>query len=173
MHSDSNKIRLVITDVDGVLTDSGYIFSHDGKISKRFNTRDFYALEFIKNRIGIPVMGLSGADDSATIARFEKSKIPLAYGIKNKLDFANKLFKKTGIDPAAVAFIGDHWIDLPLMKICGFPFCPKDAVSGVLHFCKNKSALKGGYGVIEDFLCQIFSENYENIFDDNKDRTSM
>lgn len=159
---DIKSIKLFITDVDGVLTDSGYIYDENGNISKRFNTRDFYALNFIKNKIGIPVMGLSGADDNATIKRFEELGIPLAYGIKDKLKFTENLIKAVDIKYENIAFVGDHWIDLQLLKKCGVSFCPKDAVYKVRQVCKNVSLVDGGHGVIEDFLCQIFSEIYEN-----------
>lgn len=156
------KIKLVMTDVDGVLTDSGYIHDSNGDISKKFNTRDFYAIDFLRNKLGIPVMGLSGADDSATILKFKHLNIPLAYGVSNKFDFANRLSSKVNIPLKNIAFIGDHWIDLKLLKNCGLPFCPKDSVCGVLDSGIHVSKVKGGFGVIEDFLCHFFYRSYEN-----------
>lgn len=158
----AKKIKLVMTDVDGVLTDSGYIHDSNGRISKRFNTRDFYAIDFLIKDLGIPVMGLSGADDRATIEKFRQLNIPLAYGVTDKLSFAKKICNKVKIPLSNVAFIGDHWIDLKLIKSCGLSFCPKDSVHGVLSSCKTISNVKGGSGVIEDFLWHFFRESYEN-----------
>lgn len=157
------NIKLVITDVDGVLTDSGYIYDHNGNISKKFNTRDFFAINFIKNKIKIPVMGLSGASDNATIQRFQSEDIPLAYGISNKLHFMNELVDRMNISFDELAFIGDHWIDAPLLKKVNISFCPLDAVPYVREICRYQSGCRGGDGVFDDFVMQFFKEEYEKM----------
>ena len=128
---DENNIKLVVTDVDGVLTDSGYIIDYKGNISKRFNTRDFYAIKYLINEVGIPVMGLSGAKDPATIYRFQSEEIPLAHGIMNKISFMDQIAEKMGINFDQIAFIGDHWIDMPVLKKVNLSFCPIDAIEEV------------------------------------------
>lgn len=158
-----NNIKLIVTDVDGVLTDSGYIYDHDGNVSKKFNTRDFFAINFIKNKLHIPVMGLSGAIDNATVHRFKSEDIPLAYGISNKLIFMSKLIKIMEISFDDIAFIGDHWIDVTLLKRVGLSFCPLDSVPYVKSICKHQSGCNGGEGVIDDFVWQFFKEEYEKI----------
>jgi|Laugresu1bdmlbsd_1035121.scaffolds.fasta_scaffold27404_2 YrbI family 3-deoxy-D-manno-octulosonate 8-phosphate phosphatase len=156
-----NDIKLIVTDVDGVLTDSGYTYDHQGNVSKRFNTRDFFAINFIKNVLKIPVMGLSGASDHATIHRFKSEDIPLAYGISNKLAFMNQLTEKMNISFDHVAFIGDHWIDIPVLQKASISFCPLDAVPYVKNICKHQSGCDGGDGVIDDFVWQFYREEYE------------
>jgi 3-deoxy-D-manno-octulosonate 8-phosphate phosphatase (KDO 8-P phosphatase) len=157
----NKKIKLVVTDVDGVLTDSGYYYDNNGNILKKFNTRDFFALSVLKDKLKIPVMILTGASDNATLSRMNDSNLPVAYGITDKIGFMNKLLPVIGIKFTEVLYCGDHLIDLPVLKTVGVSYCPSDAIKPVLDSCLLKSRVKGGRGVIDDLLWQIMPDKYE------------
>jgi 3-deoxy-D-manno-octulosonate 8-phosphate phosphatase (KDO 8-P phosphatase) len=156
-----DSIKIFATDVDGVLTDSVYTYSHEGHISKNFNTRDFYALNFIDKQLKIPVIGITGADDAATLTRFKSANIPILYGVCDKLEAVKKLLYKMNISFDEIVFVGDHLIDLSVIKLAKISFCPADALPPVLAACTHVSKLNGGRGVIDDFLWQVCPDIYE------------
>ena len=125
------KIKIFITDVDGVLTDGGMYYSEKGEIIKKFNTRDGMGIEIlVKNGI-IPVI-LTKENSDIVLKRAEKLKIKDVYtGVEDKLEKAGELIKKYKFSFDEVVYIGDDINDVPLLKMAGFSCCPFDAVEKV------------------------------------------
>ena len=151
------KIKLLITDVDGVLTDGGMFYSEEGEEMKKFNARDGMGIEIlVKNGI-VPVI-LTKENSDIVIKRAEKLKIKEVYiGVADKLEKAGELIKKYNFSFDEVVYIGDDINDIPLLKKVGFSCCPFDAVEEVKkvvnHVCKAKS----GEGVVREVIDIIVS----------------
>jgi YrbI family 3-deoxy-D-manno-octulosonate 8-phosphate phosphatase len=78
----------------------------------------------------------------------------------NKISFMDQIAEKMDINFDQIAFIGDHWIDMPVLKKVNLSFCPIDAIEEVKKICKYHSVKKGGEGVLEDFVFQFFKDKY-------------
>jgi 3-deoxy-D-manno-octulosonate 8-phosphate phosphatase (KDO 8-P phosphatase) len=156
--SDSNyylnakKIELLITDCDGVLTDTGVYYSPQGEELKRFSVRDGMGVERLRKYANIKTVIITGENSEVVQRRAEKLGIDEYYlGIKNKVEVFNKLLGKHKLVAEQVAYIGDDTNDTDVMKLCGFAGCPADATS----FAKEVSDVivesNGGYGAFRDF----------------------
>ena len=154
------KIRLVITDVDGVLTDGGRYYSDSEEIFKRFHVRD---------GMGVNLLLRNGVD--TVIITKEISKIvnywaksmnisKVYYGVKIKEKELEKICKLYKLSPSNIAFIGDDVNDLELMKRVGFSATPSDGIDQakktVDYVCKSP----GGYGSFREVADLILKEKF-------------
>ena len=110
------KIKLVITDVDGVLTDGGMYYTKEGDIMKRFHARDGMGVTLLKN-IGIPTIIVT-KEQTEMVKRWSKRmKIKeLLDGVKDKELIFNKICKKNNVIPNEIAYIGDDVNDFEILK---------------------------------------------------------
>ncbi len=155
---DYSKIKLVVTDVDGVLTDGGMYYSENGDELKKFNTRDGMAFQLMRER-GIKTAIITSENTKMVERRATKLHIDyLMQGKHNggKLEAAKEICAKMGITLSAVAFVGDDLNDIELLKNVGFPFCPADAADKVKKI-SGITVLKtaGGNGVHRELGCMI------------------
>ncbi|GHS95066.1 acylneuraminate cytidylyltransferase [Planctomycetales bacterium] len=145
------KIKLFLSDVDGVLTDGGMYYSENGDELKKFNTRDGIAFELLR-AAGIKV-GIITSENRELVAR-RAQKLRLDYAVQGardggKLAAAQKICAELGITLAETAFVGDEINDRELLGTVGHPFCPRDAapeiksIDGITVVERN-----GGEGVI-------------------------
>ena len=147
---DYSKIKLVISDVDGVLTDGGMYYSENGDELKKFNTRDGMAFQLMRER-GIKTAIITSENTKMVERRAAKLRIDyLMQGKHNggKLEAAKEICEKIGIKLSEVAFIGDDVNDIELLEQVSFPFCPADAADKVKKI-SGITVLKtaGGNGV--------------------------
>jgi 3-deoxy-D-manno-octulosonate 8-phosphate phosphatase (KDO 8-P phosphatase) len=150
MHGDlidrARRIRLVLTDVDGVLTSSHLLYDNSGSRLRAFSTRDGAAIQWL-TEAGIPVGFLSALDDPSTRKRGEDLGIAeLHLGPQNKLATLQAILGRLGRNAAEVAFLGDDLVDLAVLQTVGFPACPADAAVEVQAACKLVLLQKGGEG---------------------------
>ena len=125
------KIKLVITDVDGVLTDGGMYYSKDGEYLKKFNTRDAMGMELLLKK-GIKTVMLTRENSSIVKTRAKKIKVSKLYsGILDKNKQLKKILKEYGLSPEQIAYIGDDVNDISVLKKVGLSAAPYDAVSQV------------------------------------------
>jgi len=109
------NIRMLILDVDGVLTDGKLYFDHNGNESKAFNTRDGMGMKALQ-RVGIEVAVITGRKSEAVALRMAQLGIKHVYqGREDKLNAFLELLKITGLDAQQICFAGDDWIDLPVL----------------------------------------------------------
>lgn len=153
------KIKLVITDVDGVLTDGGMFYSEKGEVLKKFNTRDGMAVELLRER-EISVIFMTRENSKIVLNRAKKLKIKETFlGIKKKELLLPKICKKFKIKEEEIAYIGDDINDLNILKKVGFSIAPKDGISIIKknsdYVCKSK----GGEGVLREVADMIISFN--------------
>lgn len=151
------QIKLVITDVDGVLTDGGMYFSEKGEILKKFNTRDGMAVELLRNK-KIPVILITREKSKIVLSRAKKLKINDTFiGIKEKESLIPKICKKYKINERNIAYVGDDINDLNILKQVGLSISPQDAISEIKKYSDYVCKSKGGEGVLREIADIIIS----------------
>ena len=144
----ARSIRLVCTDIDGVLTTGELHYGEGESHGKSFHVRDGAAIKWLQ-RCGIPVAFISGLDSPATWARAKQLGIEDCYtGRLAKKPILDELCLKYGLGPEQVAHLGDDLPDLPLLRRVGLACCPRDAVAEVQQACHWIVPLEGGRGVL-------------------------
>ena len=138
------KIKLVLTDNDGVLTDTGVYFSEKGEELKRFSIRDGMGIERLRKHAGIETIIITGEESGSVKARAKKLEIKEYYlGVQKKADVIPDIMKKNNVKPENIAFIGDDANDFELMKMIGFKVTPADGMNFIKeiadYICINKS----------------------------------
>ena len=142
------KIRLVCTDIDGVLTTGIIHYGDSSTHSKSFNVRDGIGIKWLQ-RVGIPVAFISGLYSPATINRAKDLKvIDCIAGIKDKEQVLQQLCNKYLLQYENVAYIGDDLIDLPILNLVGLACCPNDAAVEVQTIAHWIIPVPGGLGVM-------------------------
>jgi YrbI family 3-deoxy-D-manno-octulosonate 8-phosphate phosphatase len=154
------NIKLLVLDVDGVMTDGGMYFTESGDQFKKFNTKDGLAiLHLTKSDFQVAIIS-SGFRGESVHRRAEMLGIQhCTVSRDSKMDTLNKLCSTLGIGLENVAMIGDDVNDLAVMEKIGLAACPRDAVNSVKQVCDIILTLKGGQGCVREFIDQyIFDE---------------
>ena len=142
----ARRVRLVLTDVDGILTSSHVIYDAQGTRLRAFSTRDGAAIQWLM-RSGIPVGFISAHDDPSTRKRGEDLGVgELHLGPQDKLATLRSIAARLGIETGEVAYFGDDLLDLPSLMTVGFSACPSDAVFEVKEACCLVLPQGGGEG---------------------------
>lgn len=150
------KIKLIISDVDGVLTDGGMYYSEKGEVMKKFNTRDGMGIELLKGKIKTILM--SRENSKIVLKRGKKIKVDeILIGIKNKELFIPKICKKYKVIEEEIAYIGDDVNDFEIMKKVGLTASPNDGMEKIRKISDYVCNLKGGEGVFREFIELILS----------------
>ena len=145
------KIKVVITDNDGVLTDTGVYYSSKGEEFKRFSIRDGMGVERLRKYAGIETIIITGEESGCVKARAKKLKIKEYYpGVMKKVEVLPEIKKKNNIKPENIAFIGDDANDFELMKLIGFKVAPEDGMSFIKEICDYVCENKGGNGAFRE-----------------------
>lgn len=148
----AREIQLLITDVDGVLTDGGMYYGADGEALKKFNTRDGMGVQLWRES-GRDLAIVTGENSPAVVQRAKKLQISeLHLGISDKLSVVRALATAKGVDLAAVAYLGDDINDLEAMRAIGISACPADAQPGVLAIANYVCRRRGGDGCLREFI---------------------
>lgn len=150
----AKRIALVITDVDGVLTDGGVFYGADGEVLKRFSIRDGMGVERLRNA-GIATAFMTGERSPAVAQRAMKLKLPhLCLGIKDKRAEIDRLLTSAELDASQVAYIGDDVNDLEVMRFVrevGLTGTPNDAEPPILALAHYRCERPGGHGAFREF----------------------
>ena len=144
------KIKLVIFDVDGVMTDGSLFIGDDGQEYKMFNTQDGLGMRLLK-KSGIKLAIITGRNSNSVLIRAENLEVDYFYqGISDKKEAFTDLIKKTGLKAEECAFMGDDIVDLPPMLQSGLAItvpAGHDEVKKIAHFITEKIA---GYGAVRE-----------------------
>lgn len=150
-------IKLVITDVDGVLTDGGMYYSDKGDIMKKFHARDGMGVTLLKKQ-KIPTIIIT--KEKTKIVKIWSKKMSISHlydGIQDKSSLLKKISQKYNIQPKNIAFIGDDINDLELLKKVGLSVTPNDAILDNKkisdYICKNN----GGHGAFRELADLILN----------------
>jgi 3-deoxy-D-manno-octulosonate 8-phosphate phosphatase (KDO 8-P phosphatase) len=148
----ARRIRLVVSDCDGVLTDGGVYYAAAGEVSKRFHIRDGMGVERLRKLAGIETILISGEGSPAIRKRAEKLSITECHlGIEDKAAVLQAIAARRGFPLTALAYIGDDVNDLAAMALAGLSACPGDAFADVREKAHIVCAANGGQGAFREF----------------------
>lgn len=148
----AQKIRLVLTDVDGVLTDTGVYYAESGELLKRFSIRDGMGVERLRELAGVETGIVTGENSGAVIKRAEKLRLlEVHLNARDKAAALREIAQRRGIAAREIAFIGDDMNDLAVMQAAGLSACPADAVIQVKNAADYVCENRGGHGAFREF----------------------
>jgi len=148
----AEKIKLLLTDVDGVLTDNGVYYSEAGEVMKRFSIRDGMGVERLRKLCGIETGIVTGETSGSVVKRAEKLNITeLHLGIKDKGGLLAVILERSGLQPEEIAFIGDDVNDISIIQLAGLSACPANAMPQVAAMVDVHCTQKGGEGAFREF----------------------
>jgi 3-deoxy-D-manno-octulosonate 8-phosphate phosphatase (KDO 8-P phosphatase) len=154
----AEKIKMLITDCDGVLTDAGVYYGEQGEVLKKFNIRDGMGVERLRTLTGIETGIITGELSPSVAKRAEKLKITQLYlGIKDKPAVLRHILSSLQLEPSQIAYIGDDANDLEIMAMVGFTASPADGLFFVRDKVDYVCQADGGKGCFREFAELIIS----------------
>ncbi|MGI4864475.1 MAG: KdsC family phosphatase [Janthinobacterium lividum] len=153
----ARRIKLVLTDCDGVLTDGGVYYGESGEVLKRFNIRDGMGVERLR-AVGVETGIVTGERSPSVSKRAEKLKITeLHLGIKDKATLLGEILTRTGFQADEIAFIGDDTNDVEILGLVGLAACPGDATVFARDVADYRCRARGGHGAFRELAELIIS----------------
>jgi len=150
------KIRLIILDVDGVLTNDCIYVGEGGTEFKRFDVADGLAIRLI-TLLDVETGIISARYSPATDARMSELKIPYVYQKYDKVGCFHEMIEKAGVEPEETCFMGNDILDMEVMGLAGVAACPADAVPEVIAISDVRTEKNGGEGAVRD-LYELVAE---------------
>jgi 3-deoxy-D-manno-octulosonate 8-phosphate phosphatase (KDO 8-P phosphatase) len=153
LRSRAAKIRLVLTDVDGTLTDGGVYYSERGEELKRFNLRDGMGVERLRE-VGVETAFITRESSPIVQRRADKLRVKVFAGVWDKQTALPEILREFQVSMEQVAYIGDDVNDVPVMDAIlptGLVGAPADALAQVLERAHHRSERPGGQGAFRDF----------------------
>jgi 3-deoxy-D-manno-octulosonate 8-phosphate phosphatase (KDO 8-P phosphatase) len=148
------RIKLLVLDVDGTLTDGRLFYGHDGEVMKAFDVRDGHGLRLLSMYRGVKLAVLTGRRADIVALRCRELCIdPVVGNSRDKAKSLREMVAKLGIPLEQTAYMGDDMNDLAALKLAGLSACPSDAVPEVLSFCAFVADRPGGRGAVRA-LCE-------------------
>lgn len=145
-------VRLIIFDVDGVLTDGGLWYGPDGELMKRFDVKDGHAM-VLARLVGLPIAILTARTSKIVETRANELGLARVFqGRREKGPALRELCAELGVAPEHAAYMGDDVNDLPAMALCGLSACPADAVAEVRDVVHLVSSRPGGHGAARELI---------------------
>ena len=146
-----SRIKLLLTDCDGVLTDGGDYYGEAGEELKKFDIRDGMGVERLRNLAGVQTGIITGELSPSVIKRAEKLKITeLHLGVKDKPAVLKEIISRLDLKAEEIAYIGDDVNDLEVMKMVGISICPANAISFVKDIADIRTECSGGSGCFRE-----------------------
>lgn len=149
----AKKIKVIVADVDGVLTD-GYVFvdNHGGEPFGRFSIYDGMGIT-IAQECDLKIIVLSGRKSACTEVRYRNLGVDEVYtGVENKKKKLLEISKRLALNLEEIAYIGDDLIDLGAMSIVGFKAAPKNAISFLKRRVDYITKTSGGEGALRELI---------------------
>ena len=148
------SVKLLVLDVDGVLTDGGIYFGPGGETWRRFYAPDGLGLKAMA-RLGVPAAIITGLESESVSFRAESLGIDLVMqNCKQKDRSLHELLEKTGHQASELAFVGDDLIDLPALRLVGLPIAVLNAHPEVKAVARYITRKPGGYGAVRE-VCEM------------------
>jgi 3-deoxy-D-manno-octulosonate 8-phosphate phosphatase (KDO 8-P phosphatase) len=152
IHARARTIRLLVLDVDGVLTDGTVAIDSQGHESKRFFIRDGAAMVWAQ-KLGLDIAWLSGRPSDVTVRRAQELRIKhVVQDGPDKAAGYDRLMSMVGLPDATIAYMGDDLLDLPVLCRVGLAAAPADAADVVKQQVHWVSAAAGGYGAVRELV---------------------
>ena len=151
----ASKVRLLLLDVDGILTDGRLYFSNSGEESKAFHSLDGHGIKMLM-LAGIPVGIITGRESNIVTKRAADLGIDILYqGREDKIDVLKEIITNKGIDAHAIAYAGDDLPDLPVLQAVGLSFSVPGAhpdVKGAVNAITTRCGGEGAVREITEFI---------------------
>ena len=149
------QITTFIFDVDGVLTNGMLLVMPDGEFLRSMNIKDGYAMQLAVKK-GYQLMVISGGHSNGVPIRLQRLGLQEVHlGVPDKNAVFQSLVTKYQLDKSSILYMGDDLPDLEVMKQCGVPCCPLDAVHEIKSACIYISDKRGGDGCVRDVIEQV------------------
>lgn len=163
----AKKLKLLILDVDGVLTDGRLFFDNEGTEYKCFHARDGHGIKLLR-QTGVQVAVISGRRSNSVELRMKSLGIEHVFqGHENKQNAFAELLEKTGVTPGQAAHVGDDLLDLPIMIRVGLAIAVSDAHYAVKERADWCTDLPGGQGAVRE-VCDFIMRaqgNFDSVLD--------
>ena len=158
----SKKIKLLLLDVDGVLTNGQIVIGQSGELCKAFHVADGLGIS-IAQRLGLKVGIITGRQSAIVEKRAQELGIEILYmGIANKLGALQEIVATEKISFAEVAYMGDDEPDICILEKVAIAACPFDAVDKVQSVCNFKANRCGGRGAVRELCDFVFDSQQES-----------
>ncbi len=146
------KIKLLLLDVDGVLTDGRLYYTSRGEEIKVFNVKDGLGIK-LAQKAGIKVGVISGRKSKALINRLMELEVDEVHlGYSHKLPILEDIMSRLSLNPEEIAFLGDDYVDLPILRRVGFPMAVVDSPEEIKRHALYITESKGGHGAVRDAI---------------------
>lgn len=159
----ASKVKAVVMDVDGVLTDGSLTFDENGVEYKTFNAKDGQGIVML-NKMGFVTAIITARQNGTVRHRFNNLGMTKLYeGCKNKIAALKELAQEYKLSMDEIAYMGDDLPDICVLKQVGFPCAPNDAVEEVLSYAQFVASKSGGRGAVRemcDFVLKA-TNNYQ------------
>jgi 3-deoxy-D-manno-octulosonate 8-phosphate phosphatase (KDO 8-P phosphatase) len=153
----ARPVRLAIFDVDGVLTDGGLYYSDSGEETKVFDVRDGHGMKMLQAS-GVALAIITSRKSGCVARRAENLGIDLLFqGVEHKLSAFEALAAKLGLEPGQCAYMGDDWVDLPVLTRCGLAFSVPEAPAAVRQRVHYVTVAGGGHGAVRE-ACELIMQ---------------
>jgi 3-deoxy-D-manno-octulosonate 8-phosphate phosphatase (KDO 8-P phosphatase) len=153
----AKAVRLAIFDVDGVLTDGALYFHDGGGETKVFNVRDGHGLKMLQAS-GVALAIITSRTSSAVTRRAENLGIENVFqGVEDKVNAFQQLARSLDIDPIACSYMGDDWVDLPVLIRCGLAISVPEAPAVVRQRVHYVTRAGGGRGAVRE-ACELIMQ---------------
>jgi 3-deoxy-D-manno-octulosonate 8-phosphate phosphatase (KDO 8-P phosphatase) len=155
-----DKIKVLMMDVDGTMTDGTLYYSNDGEkdVLKGFSARDGYGIKNLLIPAGITPVILTARESGIVAHRAADLGVTHLYqSVRDKTEIVKRVMDEFGIEKEAIAYIGDDTNDLPAMEMSGLTFTPADGITAVQDYVDVVLRSKGGYGAVRECIDYILS----------------
>ena len=160
----AKKIKLVVFDVDGVLTNGQIIIGDDGEEYKAFHSRDGHGMKLLQFT-GVEIAIITGRTSRTVEHRMQSLGIKYVYqGQRVKLPVFQQLIKELKLSPEECAYVGDDWVDLSIMSRVGLAIAVQDAAPIVKKHAHFITTSNGGHGAARE-VCELIMEGQGNLQD--------
>lgn len=152
MRNDENnweKIKIIFSDFDGVMTDNRVMIDEEGKESVYVSRADGQGINILKS-LGIDLVIISTEKNNVVEKRAEKLKVECVHGIADKAERITAYCRRRNIDLGTVAYMGNDINDYEAMRLAGIKIVPNDAYAEVKSIADYVTEAKGGYGVVRE-----------------------
>jgi 3-deoxy-D-manno-octulosonate 8-phosphate phosphatase (KDO 8-P phosphatase) len=150
----ARKIKLLLLDVDGVLTDGGIYIDDRGIETKRFDVRDGQGITLLR-RAGIEVGFITGRSSNLVRARARELGVRILYqGVQNKAEAYRRIKQKSRLEDESVAYVGDDIADAPILRRAGLAIVVRDAWHDIRPYADYVAHAEGGRGAVRE-VCEL------------------
>jgi 3-deoxy-D-manno-octulosonate 8-phosphate phosphatase (KDO 8-P phosphatase) len=146
----ARKVRMLVLDVDGVLTDGGLYYDYQGMVSKRFHVQDGFGIKMAQSA-GLEVAVITGLESEAVLRRITELGVQEYHaGFKEKVALLEGICQRNDLDFSQLAYIGDDWVDAAVLSRVGLPMTVANAQPEIKGLALWISSNPGGNGAVRE-----------------------